>query len=766
MKKIYIILITIALIAITVFVHQRKESNENAEMERFAKIIANERDEDFEKATLEIIGEIEGDSLFHKMLNSNAIPSDDSITTYLNTNYFNNIELYKNYNRTFTLCDNTTLIRVNDNDSLQQCDEYFASIFESYNSYFFEKGLCHIDDPTSDIYYIVIMMFDNYQTLYLEFYKEKIYNKLLLDADSTNFDNFIIPKLKNYSFAIYNNNILHYKLGNYYYPNSFKNFISQEDGLHRGRKFKHFILNDLDNNKSIVVSIESERWMKFVAPVSLIFFTLLLAYFLYIYFENGRSNIFKRSFHSKMQITILLVLAFSFIAIGIVSFLFLRNNIIKKTQIEQYKQANIIRNNLESNLLTENSINKNEFIAKLKETFFCDINIYNINGNLINSTLPGANVNTDAINEDAYRTILFDNAGYHLQKESYKDEKYTSYYFPILDQNNKLVAILNVIYFDSQQEYDDNLSKFALNYVNIIIVLLGISSIIVLFITRKTLKPLKIIEEQMGKISLDGTNEPINFKGHDEIGALVEQYNKMCRQLEIAANKIVRNERESTWREMARQVAHEIKNPLTPMRLNIEYLQMLWDRKDPKFEENFKETLTSLLEQIDTLSNIASAFSDYAKLPNNTPTTFDLSELLKNTIKLYDVQNNISIALIFNDNEDWTIFADKNNLGRVFGNIIKNAIQAIGKETGHIEVILSRLDEKYRIKITDNGCGIKEKDQAKIFFPNFTTKSSGMGVGLSVSQDIIQSMGGNISFSSKEGIGTVFTIDIPILKEM
>ena len=766
MKKIYIILITIALIAITVFVHQRKESNENAEMERFAKIIANERDEDFEKATLEIIGEIEGDSLFHKMLNSNMIPSDDSITAYLNTNYFNNIELYKNYNRTFTLCDNTTLIRVNDNDSLQQCDEYFASIFESYNSYFFEKGLCHIDDPTSDIYYIVIMMFDNYQTLYLEFYKEKIYNKLLLDADSTNFYNFIIPNLKNYSFAIYNNNILHYKLGNYYYPNSFKNFISQEDGLHRGRKFKHFILNDLDNYKSIVVSIESERWMKFVAPISFIFFTLLLAYFLYVYFENGRSNIFKRSFHSKMQITILLVLAFSFIAIGIVSFLFLRNNIIKKTQIEQYKQANIIRNNLESNLLTENSINKNEFIAKLKETFFCDINIYNINGNLINSTLPGANVNADAINEDAYRTILFDNAGYHLQKESYKDEKYTSYYFPILDQNNKLVAILNVIYFDSQQEYDDNLSKFALNYVNIIIVLLGISSIIVLFITRKTLKPLKIIEEQMGKISLDGTNEPINFKGHDEIGALVEQYNKMCRQLEIAANKIVRNERESTWREMARQVAHEIKNPLTPMRLNIEYLQMLWDRKDPKFEENFKETLKSLLEQIDTLSNIASAFSDYAKLPNNTPTTFDLSELLKNTIKLYNVQNNISISLIFNDKDDWMIFADKNNLGRVFGNIIKNAIQAIGKETGHIEVILSKLEEKYRIKITDNGCGIKEKDQAKIFFPNFTTKSSGMGVGLSVSQDIIQSMGGNISFSSKEGIGTVFTIYIPILKEM
>ena len=766
MKRLYIILIAIALIAATVFIHQRNENKENAEMERFAQIIANERDEEFEKSIEQIIDEIKNDSLFNKMLDSDIVPIDDSITVYLNTNYFDKIELYKNYNRTFTLCDNSTLIRFNDNDSLQSCDEYFANIFESYNSYFFENGLCHIDDPTSDIYYIVIMMFDNYQTLYLEFYKEKIYNKLLLDSDSTNFDNFIIPNLKNYSFAIYNNNILHYKLGNYYYPNSFKNFISQEDGLHRGKEFKHFILNDLDNNKSIIVSIESERWMKFVAPISIIFFTLLLAYFFYIFFETSRSNMFKQSFHTKMQFTVLLVLTFSFIAIGITSFLFLRNNITKKTQIEQYKQANIIRNNLESNILAENNISNHDIIYSLKETFFCDISIYDLDGILINSTLPGANIDEDILNENAYKTILFDNAGYYLQKESYKDEKYSSYYFPILDKNNKLIAILNVIYFDFQQEYNDNLSDFALNYLNIIIVLLVISSIIVILITRKTLKPLKIIENQMSKISLEGINEPINFKGRDEIGALVKQYNNMCRQLEIAANKLARNERESAWREMARQVAHEIKNPLTPMRLNIEYLQILWDRKDAKFEENFKQTLKSLLEQIDTLSKIATAFSDYAKLPENTPTNFDLAELLKSTIKLYDVEKNITISLSYNEKDAWTLYADKNNLSRVFGNIIKNAIQAIGIEQGLIKVILSNLEKKYQIKISDNGCGIKDDDKNKVFFPNFTTKSSGMGVGLSVSQDIVQRMGGSITFESEVGKGTVFIIDIPILKEI
>ena len=751
MKKIYIILITLALIAATVFFHHRKENRENIEMEHFATLIVDETDHDFENATTDIIEKIKTDEMFNSWLKDDNLPSDDSLLSYFDKKYFNGIDLFHSYNIALTVCDSNTLITLeNEPEIIYPCIDYFGDIFKYDSVTYINNGLYHIDDPMSNIYYIAKIAVNGSQNLYFEFYKEKK----------------IIPNLKNYSFGIYKNNILYYKLGNYYYPNNFNNFISQTDGIHKGKKFKHYILNDITVNKAIVVSIESERWMRYVAPFSFIFLSLLLAYFLFTFFEHDRKGIFKHSFHSKMQLTIVLTLTISFVAIGITSFLFLENNITKKTQIEQYKQANIIRNRLETNILTENSLTNAEYLSYLEETFFCDINIYNLDGILINSTLHDSNILSDSIESHAYQSIFKEDAGYLVQNELYDNEKCMSYYFPILDENNNLAAVLNVIYFDSKSEYDDQLSDFALNYINIIIVLLGISSIIVLLITRKTLKPIKIIEEQMGKMRLDGHNEPINFKGRDEIGALVEQYNNMCQQLEIAANRIARNERENAWREMARQVAHEIKNPLTPMRLNIEYLQMLWDRKDPKFEENFKETLKSLLEQIETLSKIATAFSDYAKLPENVSTTFDLSELLKSTIKLYDVEKNISISLIYNENDNWSLFADKNNLGRVFGNIIKNGIQAIGSEIGHIEVILNRLGEKYRVQISDNGCGIKEEDKKKVFFPNFTTKSSGMGVGLSVSQNIIQGMGGNISFSSKEGIGTVFTIDIPILKEM
>lgn len=751
MKKIYIILITIALITATVVFHQRKENRENIEMERFAQLIADETDPEFETATIKIIGEIQNDSLFQSWIQDNNLPSDDSLLAYFDTQYFNEFLLFKAYNYALTVCDSSTYITL-ENDLYTEfpCTEFFEDKLKSDTLTLVDNNLFHIDDPTSNIYYISKIAINESQNLYIEFYKEKE----------------VETALTNYSFAIYNNSILHYKLGNYYYPNNLKNFISQSDGIHKGKKFKHFIFNDLKYNKSIVVSIESERWMRYVAPFSFIFLALLLAYFLFTYIEHDRRGTFKNSFHSKMQLTIVLTLTISFVAIGITSYLFLENNITKKTQIEQYKQANIIRNKLETNIIELNSLNNTAYLSYLEETFFCDINIYNVDGLLINTTLQNT-IMSDTIEAHAYEAIIKDGAGYHVQSELFDDEKCRSYYFPILDETNDLAAILNVIYFDSKTEYDDQLSYFALNYINIIIVLLGISSIIVLLITRKMLKPLKIIEVQMGKIRLDGNNEPINFKGRDEIGALVEQYNKMCRQLEESANKLARNERETAWREMARQVAHEIKNPLTPMRLNIEYLQMLWDRKDPKFEENFKETLNSLLEQIETLSKIATAFSDYAKLPANSPTLFDLSELLKSTINLYNVEKNINISFKYNEDEDWSLYADKNNMGRVIGNIIKNAIQAIGnKPNGHIELTLNKLGERYKIEVADNGCGIKDDDKAKIFFPNFTTKSSGMGVGLSVSKDIVQALGGDITFTSEVGKGTVFTIDIPILKNM
>ena len=265
----------------------------------------------------------------------------------------------------------------------------------------------------------------------------------------------------------------------------------------------------------------------------------------------------------------------------------------------------------------------------------------------------------------------------------------------------------------------------------------------------------------MQKINLGEKNEIIEWKSNDEIGDLIEIYNKLIKELEISANKLMRSERETAWREMARQVAHEIKNPLTPMKLNIQFLQMAWDEKNPDIDKKLRETTKSTLEQIEILSNIASAFSDYAKLPKKNIEYFNLKELILNTINLYDNNENIKIKLVVENESDFNINSDKNNLGIVFGNIIKNAIQAIGKnDNGEILIKINDWENSFNISISDNGCGIAEEEKKKIFMPNFTTKSSGMGVGLSIVYDILETLDGKINFESEVGKGTTFIINI------
>ncbi|MBQ5688620.1 MAG: GHKL domain-containing protein, partial [Bacteroidales bacterium] len=339
--------------------------------------------------------------------------------------------------------------------------------------------------------------------------------------------------------------------------------------------------------------------------------------------------------------------------------------------------------------------------------------------------------------------------------------KYNSSYFALRDKEGNTQAIINIPYFDNNIKSKINMSNFVITYLNIILVLMGASALVVIIVTRNTIKPLEIIQDKMQKISLTGKNEEIEWNSKDEIGDLIKIYNKLIKELEISANKLMRSERETAWREMARQVAHEIKNPLTPMKLNIQFLQMAWDEKNPDIDRKLRETTNTLLEQIDILSNIATAFSNYAKLPQKSIETLNIKELIINTINLYDNHQNIRFAFVEKNGSDYIINSDKNNLSIVFGNIIKNAIQAIGKkEDGNITIKIKDSVEFYNVEISDNGCGIREEEKKKIFMPNFTTKSSGMGVGLSIVYDILETLGGSISFESEVGKGSIFSIII------
>ena len=684
-----------------------------------------------------------------------------------NEKYFKITEV-EDYYKVVTLCDTSTiLILENLNDYEYNCNELFNEILESNPSKKISEELTLVDDPTTDSYYILKLdlspIDSNYANIcYIEFYKEYILNHIGIPEIITSSENVILPKLVNYSFSCYEENILQYKYGNYNYPNEFNNFRYKDEEYVKTKIFKHLI-KKIDEHKTIIVTIEKPRFIDIVAPFSYIFIILILMYFLNIKLYKKQEIInYQQTLHAKMQLTIILTLGLSFIVVGITSFIFMRNSLNEKAFEFQYEKNKSIVKNLEEDLDKELII-EYDYLKNYKENNFIDINIYDLNGKLINTTQPKLfdGFKSTIINRKAYEYIKLRNRFYYSNEEKIDGIKYNSSYFPLKDKEGNTQAIVNIPYFDNNIKSKINISNFVITYLNIILVLMGVSALVVIIVTRNTIKPLKIIQGKMQKISLTGKNEEIEWNSQDEIGDLIRIYNNLIKELEISANKLMRSERETAWREMARQVAHEIKNPLTPMKLNIQFLQMAWDEKNPDIDRKLRETTNTLLEQIDILSNIATAFSNYAKLPQKNIEIFNIKELILNTINLYDNHQNINIVFQEENESDYIINSDKNNLSIVFGNIIKNAIQAIGKkEDGNILIKIKDINKYYNIEISDNGCGIREEEKKKIFMPNFTTKSSGMGVGLSIVYDILETLESDINFESELGKGTVFKINI------
>lgn len=763
-----IVVITLMSIQLTYIFYLINETKEKEEMEWFATVIGDESDLSFEEEILKVTEQIKNDELIVKWQRDNDFPSDDSILNYFEKKYFyhNNI---KNYNKTLTICDTNTVLIIRDiNDYEVNCNSLFKAIFEHNKTHKISEELSQIDDPTTDAYYILKLdlspIDSNYHNvIYLEFYKEYILNYIGVPAIFNSQENIIMPNLHNYSFSSYHDGILQYKYGHYNYPNELENFRHKDEEYVKTRIFKHLV-KKFDDEKTVIVTIEKPRFIDVIAPFSYIFIILLIMY--YMNTSIGRQydvKIVRHSFHGKMQFVILMTLGFSFVVVGLTSFLFMRNSLNNKNFESVYEKNKSIIKNLEGAVDRQLDISDATFLKNLKDVYFTDINIYDTNGLLLNTTQPKLfnEFKSNIINRDAYNAIALKNRFFYSAQEKIDDTEYNSSYFPLKDSNGNCIAIINIPYYEQNNVSKSNMSYFIITYFNIILVLMGLSGLVVILVTRRTIKPLQMIQDKMQKISLGEKNEAIEWHSDDEIGDLIEIYNKLIKELEISANQLMRSERETAWREMARQVAHEIKNPLTPMKLNIQFLQMAWDEKNPDIDKKLRETTKSLLEQIDILSSIATAFSDYAKLPKNNIERFNIKEILTNTINLYDNNTNVHFELIEENESDYLIDSDKNNLGIVFGNIVKNAIQAIGKkDDGRIVFKINDMTTKYHIEISDNGCGIREEEKKKIFMPNFTTKSSGMGVGLSIVYDILQTLNGEITFNSEFGVGTTFIIEI------
>jgi nitrogen fixation/metabolism regulation signal transduction histidine kinase len=298
-------------------------------------------------------------------------------------------------------------------------------------------------------------------------------------------------------------------------------------------------------------------------------------------------------------------------------------------------------------------------------------------------------------------------------------------------------------------------------YLILLLIILGVS----VFLADRITQPLRVIQSRIARVSLSSKNETIRYDRSDEIRGLVEEYNYMVQELERSAELLAQSERESAWREMAKQIAHEIKNPLTPMKLNVQHLQraMAEGEVDAAMVERISATL---VEQIDSLSAIANEFSDFAKMPKARNVPVDLVSMLHKLLQLFEASERTEIILDPGPGEEVYIYADKEQVMRVFINLVKNGLQSIPRSRrGLIRISLAVKDQWAEVSISDNGKGIPEEIRDKLFQPNFTTKSAGMGMGLAISSNIVRSLGGKIWYETRPDKGTVFFVSLPLITD-
>ena len=590
-----------------------------------------------------------------------------------------------------------------------------------------------------------------------------------------------------YSYAVYINNRLITQTADYSFPVHLNYSIPQPHTFYDWENSSE-LLHKVDDTKTVFVIRYNRLWLESITLFSYLFgivIIIVLAIVMYrisiSYFTKPRRDkLINLTLRNRIHFSMLGIVLISFLIIGAVTIIYFSvqyrqsstKSLQKTMQVVQLTLQQYLKEN--GGLTTESDFNKQTstagfkyLIAGVANTQKVDINVYKNSGIL--SITSQENIYDKfllarIIKPDAYYQLNNLKKTLVTQNEKIGRLSYLSGYVPVYDDNGQTLGYINVPYFSSQKELNYQISNIVVALINLYAFIFLVSSLLTVFITRWLTRTLSVVISRFEKLSLS-RNEPIEWQYEDEIGTLVKEYNKMLKKVEESAILLAQNEREMAWREMAKQVAHEIKNPLTPMKLNIQYLQQALNNGYSNVNELAAKVSESLIEQIDNLSYIASEFSNFAKMPEAKPEEIELNEVLAKAVELYLNEENVKV--IFNNYPGkLKVFADKSQIVRVLTNILGNAVQAIPDEKdGLVTVSLQKQNANALIIFKDNGNGIEEEIVEKIFQPYFTTKSSGTGLGLAMTKKIIEFWKGRIWFETEKNKGTIFYIQLPLEEE-
>jgi len=704
--------------------------------------------------------------------------NEGMLIDYVNKTYLNTFA--SKYKISVTACKQNQTLKLQPDNYKIDCALYFDKKTQSVGTPTKVDNLWFMNYQPGQVSYLLIISINegdglSQTKLYIELDSKMLvtdsgYPELLIDNKQKGFS----KDFSKYSYARYLNSDLMNQYGKYSYSIKLRNYkidFSKSNYFYL-EGYSHLYYH-FSESESIIISKRTPSLLERSATVS--FYFLLYGFLLLIisFLNYNPLRLFRNriSFRLRMQFYMITIILISFVLVGSVTInYFLELNKRKNIEFVNEKIHSIFTQ-FDSQLPKDSALSDitiatiNQLVYQFSAQYFTDLNVYNAMGQIIATSRPQLYTQgllKDKMNRAAIDEFKQSRKTLYFHDEMIGKQKYWSVYMPYFSSNGEVLMYINVPYFAKQRELNREISSFVVTFLSLYLFIILITIVIALLLARYISRPLLLIKERMSRIQLGDKNEKIAWKSTDEIGKLVEVYNNMVDELRISAELLAKSQREEAWREMAQQVAHEIKNPLTPMKLSVQMLERTYKKGDIYWEERLTQFSKTLVEQIDTLADIATSFSDFAKMPKGQ---FDKEDLLYIVNSMLLLHNYPSIAIVLETDysKQYPVLVDKNQLIRVFNNLIKNAVQSIkATQQGKIIILLSSKDDKFwEIQIKDNGVGIPDAIKEKIFSPNFTTKNSGMGLGLAMVKNIIVDFGGEIGFTSEEGNGATFYFTIP-----
>jgi two-component system nitrogen regulation sensor histidine kinase NtrY len=604
-----------------------------------------------------------------------------------------------------------------------------------------------------------------------KFVPRNVYPELLVDNRFSDYRN------RDYSFAIYSKSELISSYGEFNYDRDFdENDLKDQTLYVTGKiadKFVHVGVED-DNDRIAVVSTHTYSFFSVLGNFS---FWVVFGFFLvlcglvlqgiYYWTQGEQINYSSRVqfyFYSSLLLPLLVV---SITTLGIIT-----RSAASQLNQEFIDKSKLLSESLTPDLVelaTEKTFIKEEFERKLRDVARVsdvDATVYDSTGFLIASSQPlifDYQFKSELIDREALDKVTRGKEISFVKQDQIGSLKYYSAFSAIRSpESGNLLGIVSLPFFGSASSLEKTQINILISILTVFTAVLLIFSVLSLLAANQLTYPLRIISSSLSRTTLTGHNEPLAWNSNDEIGIMVKEYNRMVQNLEQSKIELARSQKETAWREMAKQVAHEIKNPLTPMKLSLQQMEYLLKSNEGLPKEKAEQSIKTILAQVDILNEIASSFSTFARMPAPVMVKVELNTILKRTVDLYA---NNSYGMV-----DWTPFnkpvftmGDDQLLTRIFSNIILNGLQAGEDGKTFVKVKLTEMNGKALVVIQDNGSGISKELVDKIFVPYFSTKKSGSGLGLAIVKQGIEQSGGEVSLESQEGKGTSFYIQFPLV---